>query len=128
MHIPYRVRKFYGEGKTFCTVFYSRHRDPAAAFANFYHLVDELHAITIDGLTVKRLTEPMKENFKQQDVYPAENTYRVKDTGEIFKSSTSHILQSYADYRRVSLVECMDWTESYTDYGHVSLEEPMDWE
>ena len=107
--IPYRVRKFYDDGKQFRAIFHSIQKTPAEVFANFYHLVDELHIVDGDGCIVKRLSGPMTEKSNQQHIYPSENTYLVKNTGDIFKSDTSHILQSYEDYMHLRVEEPMDW-------------------
>ena len=109
--LPYHVI-YWCNNRMVYAEFESKQRTPKDAFVNFYHLVKEFQPFQVDGLSVKRLTPPMSEcdlPSKQYHKYPAQNTYRVVETGEIFFSSNSDLLQSYADFRKKRLEQPMDW-------------------
>lgn len=109
-HVHWRLKtEKYGSygSRSVAAQFKSIRRTPTEAFANFYHLVKELLMFKVDGMTVKRLSPPMKED--EPNRCPQYHTYQVIETGEIFHTKSSNILQSYADHRHVRLEEDMEW-------------------
>ena len=112
----WRRERLYDHGKEYvlATEFKSKRPCPREAFHNFYHLVGEFTMYQIDNLTVKRLTPPMAEYDDPHgtDVHPTINSYSVIETGECYSSASSHMLQSYAEFRKCCLEQAMDWQAS----------------